>query len=98
MRDAVGAERTNQCARNRSAANSQRRGHASDNYLLWHAAWPRPVFARSAGGDPHALSDDDLAGMDRVLIRIDVDRVYGASGMFAELYPDAAVPRPHGSG
>jgi hypothetical protein len=55
------------------------RGHASDNYLLWHVAWPRPVVARIAGGDPHALSDDDLAGMDRVLIRIDVDRVYGAS-------------------
>lgn len=37
------------------------------------------IFARMAGGDPPTLSDDDLAAMDRVLIRIDVDRVYGAS-------------------
>ena len=37
------------------------------------------IFARMAGGDPPALSDEDLAAMDRVLIRIDVDRVYGSS-------------------
>ena len=37
------------------------------------------IFARMAGGEPPALSDEHLAARDRVLIRIEIERVYGSS-------------------
>jgi len=37
------------------------------------------IFVKMAGGDPPELTDETLAGMDRVILEISVDRVYGAS-------------------
>lgn len=37
------------------------------------------IFARMTGGDPPKITDRDLAAMNRVLLQIDVEHVYGAS-------------------
>lgn len=37
------------------------------------------IFAKMTGGDPPEMTDETLAGMDRVILEISVDRVYGAS-------------------
>jgi PPOX class probable F420-dependent enzyme len=37
------------------------------------------IFARMTGGDAPALTDDDLRALGRVIIRIDIERVYGVS-------------------
>ena len=37
------------------------------------------IFARMTGGTPPPLTDDGLAERGRILVRLDVDRVYGAS-------------------
>jgi PPOX class probable F420-dependent enzyme len=42
------------------------------------------LFARISGGEPAPVSDADLAALGRVVIRIDVDHVYGASYLPAE--------------
>jgi len=37
------------------------------------------ILARISGGEPPELTEGELAGAGRVLLRLDVDRVYGAS-------------------
>jgi PPOX class probable F420-dependent enzyme len=37
------------------------------------------IFTRMTGDDPPELTDEKLAGLDRVILEISVDRVYGAS-------------------
>jgi PPOX class probable F420-dependent enzyme len=41
------------------------------------------VIARITGGDPPDLAEADLAAAGRVLLRLDVERVYGASHLEA---------------
>ena len=44
------------------------------------------IWARIAGSPPgDAMSDEELAAIDRVILAIDVDRVYGASNLEAFL-------------
>jgi hypothetical protein len=37
------------------------------------------IFAKMTGGNPPEMTDKTLADMDRVILEITVDRVYGAS-------------------
>jgi PPOX class probable F420-dependent enzyme len=52
------------------------RARILDSAVAETTAW---IFARMSGGTPPPLTDDELAARGRVLVRLDVDRVYGAS-------------------
>jgi Pyridoxamine 5'-phosphate oxidase len=47
------------------------------------------IFARISGGDPTPLSDADVAALGRLLIRIEIARIYGATYLSTAKAADA---------